>query len=264
MPLVAVAILPHTPLLAPRVGREHRQQLQRTVDACERVATELYALQPAVVALLTPHGIVVEQTFYCNVAESYHLSLAAFGDLTSTHDVLGNPAFAYHLKRLCERHHFPITLGTARNADYGTTVPALFLQASLDHASLVPISLSDLPLAEHRDFGKILGNAAGASRLRVAVVASVELAHHQTASAEPDRTGPRSTYDAAVLDAVRHGDFAAITALDERLVAGAETCSHPVFAYLSGLLAARDQQPSVLSYESPFGIGELVAFFPTL
>lgn len=263
MSQVAIAVLPHTPLLAPRVGREHRQQLQRTVNACERVATELYALQPAVIVLLTPHGAVVEQTFSCNVAESYQLSLGAFGDLASTQTVPGNPAFAYHLKRLCEDHHFPITLGTARSADYGTAVPALFLKAAWEHASLLPISISDLSLAEHRDFGKILGNAAAASRWRVAIIASVELAH-QAASAGADRTKPRSPYDAAVLHAVRRGNFAAITALDERLVADADTCSHPVFAYLAGLLAGRDQEPSFLSYESPFGIGELVAFFPTL
>lgn len=264
MPLVAAAILPHTPLLAPQVGKEHRKQLQRTVNACERIGQELYALQPTLVVVLTPHGVVVERSFFCNVAEDYHLSLAGFGDLATNMTIRGNPAFAYALKRLSERHHFPITLGTEPNGDYGTTVPASYLSPLWDQASLLPISLSDLSLVEHCHFGKILGSAANASRLRVAIVASVELAHQQKRSAVSPPTSPQAQYDAAVVQAIRHGNFQEIVDLDERLVVAAQTCSHAIFAYLSGLFSGRDQQPSVLSYESPFGIGEVAALFPTL
>lgn len=264
MPLIAAAVLPHAPLLVPGVGREHRAQLQRTLDAGAQLAAELYALQPQLLVVLTPHGTVTQRSFFVNVAESFALDLTAFGDLDDDLRARGAPEFAYRLKRGAERHHLPITLGTAPS-DYGCSVPLRALTPCLTSARVVGLSPTDLPRETIRAFGQVVETVCTDDRLRVAVVASIELSHRAGTAAPAGATTAGQTYDRTVVAAIRQGDVeAAAQAFNPNLTNDVISCAPPILALLSGVLARRDIRPSILTYEAPFGVGELTAFFPTL
>ncbi len=264
MSLVGAALLPHAPLLAPAIGRDHREVLKRTIQTVSAIAEELYAGQPELIVVLTPHGTIVRESFFCNVAEEYVCSLEHFGDLTSTFRVNGHPAFAYMLKRLAERNHFPITLGTTNTPDYALTIPLSFLRHSLDRARVLAVSPSELSIGTHKAFGDILGNALATSKLRSVIVGSVELSHCVNTLSPEGQAPEGRTYDSQVVKAISDGTLESITALDDRLVAGARTCSHTILAMFRGALADRRLRPSHVSYEAPFGVGELAASFPVL
>lgn len=264
MALVGAALLPHAPLLAPAVGRDHREVLKRTIQTVESIAEELYAAQPDLLVILTPHGTIVRESFFCNVAEEYVCSLERFGDLASTFRVNGHPAFAYALKRLAERHHFPITLGTTDTPDYAMTIPLSFLRHLLDRARVLAVSPSELSIGTHEAFGGILGNALATSKLRSVIVGSVELSHCVNTLSPEGQTPEGHAYDSQVVKAVGDGALESIGALDSRLVAGARTCSHAILTMFRGALADRRLRPSHVSYEAPFGVGELTASFPVL
>lgn len=264
MPLVAAALLSHAPLLVPNIGREHRAQLQRTLEAGEQLAGELYALQPQLLIVLTPHGTVTERSFFVNVAETLPLDLITFGDLDDGLSTRGAPEFAYRLKRGAERHQLPITLGTAPS-DYGFSVPLRTLAPCLTAARSLGVSPTDLPPETLRSFGQVIETVCTDDRLRVAVIASVELSHHAGTAAPEGATTAGQAYDRTVVAAIRQGDLeAAASAFDPNLTQEVVSCAPPILGLLAGVLARRDIHPSLLTYEAPFGVGQLTAFFPTL
>lgn len=262
MALVATALLPHAPLLAPSVGKDHRQQLRRTIAATERVGQELYALQPDVIVVLTPHGQLLPDSFFCNVADSYQLTFETFGDLSTILHVRGNPACAHELRSAATKHHHPVTLGTTK-VDYGVSIPLSFLSQTLERATCCIVSTSGLPITVHRSLGQIFADTLAAGERRAAIIASVELSHRVNATSPAEQSPAGKAYDSAVLQAVRSGDLTPILKLASDLVAQATVCSQPVLAFVDGVFHHRRIRPTILSYEAPLGVGEIVAFFPS-
>ncbi|MBI3115224.1 MAG: hypothetical protein HYZ09_01875 [Candidatus Kerfeldbacteria bacterium] len=262
MPLVATALLPHAPLLAPHVGRENRRQLRRTLETIAQINAELYALKPSVIVVLTPHGQAPDDSFFVNVAETFSLDLRRFGDLETMVTVRGNPTFAYRLRRAARRHRLPVTLGTNPAADYGVTVPLALLTSIHARVSVIPISMTTLPLRVHEHFGRLLADTTHDQRERIAIIGSMELGHHP--SADQTSGARRHEYDRRVVQAIREGQLAPIMTLDAHLVETANTCAQRVLATLSGVLGQDRTHPSQLSYEAPFGVGELAALFPRI
>ncbi len=93
-------------------------------------------------------------------------------------------------------------------------------------------------------------------------VASGDLSHRLTRTA-PAGYDPRGKdFDETVVELMRIGDFAALTALDRDLVHGAGECGLRSLVALGGFLGDEaTSDPEVYSYEGPFGVGYLVARF---
>lgn len=263
MPLVAAAVLPHAPLLIPGVGREHRGQLQRTLDATTHLAEELYALQPDALVVLTPHGPRLTGSFFVNVAEAFPLAATKFGDLATALTAHGAASLGYRIKRGAEAHHLPITLGTAP-PDYGLTVPLQLLEPCLPSARVLAVVPAELPPDAIEAFGRVLGDVLHRDSARAAVIASLELSHRSTPAAPGGETKAGRAYDARVVRTLRAGDLTAAAQADPRAAAEVASCAPPILALLAGVLARRSLKPSLITYEAPFGIGELTALFPLL
>jgi aromatic ring-opening dioxygenase LigB subunit len=258
--IILGAIAPHSPLLAPRVGREKRELLEATVKSYEILGERLYALCVDTIILISPHAPAYGDAFSVNIAESYTGTLKAFGDHETAIRIPSDILLIDRIQRsIRQQTDLPFKLTTSEELDYGCAIPLLMLQRHIQKMKVVPLSPSLLNARTHIQFGKALKDTLHESNKRIAIIASADLSHklHQDAPAGFSVEGP--AFDATVRSKLSHMDTEGLLALDPEAVEAAGQCGYRPILILLGLLSEMNAHIEELSYESPFGVGYLTA-----
>ena len=244
----------HPPLLIPAVGGENRRQIKATVDAMERLATELGTIDLAVV--ISPH------TRLCRRRGRTHAG-HALGRLRC----LSQPGVGVEIDNDVE---FVERLVDRASGESGLDVEPLDDEV-LDHGVLVPLffltarRLVNLSVARsyelHAHLGRLVRETVDELGRQAVFVASGDLSHRLQPGA-PAGYDPRGAqFDAAVVEHFRRADLDGLRRLDPSLVRGAGECGLRSFIALGACLGADAAPARVLSYEGPFGVGYAVAAF---
>ncbi|MBI4438054.1 AmmeMemoRadiSam system protein B [Candidatus Uhrbacteria bacterium] len=259
--LVFAAITPHTPLLIPTIGKENLKAMTSSVQALERLAEDFYLARPDTVIVLSSHATVYRHAFAINLHDEYLIDFKDFGDLRTFKTVKPDLLTITQIQRALRDARVPFTLDSDASLDYGTGVPLTFLLAHSSDVQLVPLSHSGCAPREHVRMGHTLKDVIDASPKRIAVIASGDLSHALT-SASPLGFRPEGqAYDERVLEAVKNQSLSTLLHTPERVLTSAGQCLQEQLLILMGVLEKRNTRPEVLSYESPFGVGYLVAEF---
>ena len=64
MAIVGAFMVPHPPMIVPEVGRGGEKQIEKTVRAYERVASEVAALRPETIIVTSPHTVMYTDYFH--------------------------------------------------------------------------------------------------------------------------------------------------------------------------------------------------------
>ena len=259
--IVFSAIVPHSPLLLPTVGKEHQKKLKKTLAAYKTLEENLHAAKPDTIVAISPHGTALPETFPLFIASHYTTDLKEFGDLTTTLKVKSDLRTIESLRRL-RLAQSPITITgiTDEFLDYGIAVPLSFLLPRLTGTSVVPLGVSSLLLSAHEEIGRHIGDVLQQSKRRIAVVASADLAHTLTDAAPGGFSPEGKKFDQAVVHAFRKDDRKKILTL-EQMAETVKSCGLRPIAILFGILDVINCAPAILSYEGPFGVGHLVVQF---
>jgi aromatic ring-opening dioxygenase LigB subunit len=260
--IVFAAIVPHSPLLLPTVGKEHRTKLAATLAAMQEIEQALYLAKPDTVVIVAPHGARYPDAFSINLSQSYTGNFKAFGDFSTTVKVKGDFLLIDHLQRLMrsDEAKVPFTLTSNEELDYGFTVPILLLTSHLQ-TTYIPISPSLLDGKAHYEFGRQVKRVLHADAKRVAVIASADLSH----KLGPDSPGGASkegpSFDEGIKTGVASHDIAKLMGLSPDIVEGAGQCGYRPIMITMGALDEINVTTKVLCYEAPFGVGYLTARF---
>lgn len=255
------AIVPHSPLLLPTIGKEHCRKLKKTLDAYKILEEDLYGAKPETIVVLSPHGNILPKSFALLISPRYHTNLSEFGDLTTKLEFKADRRIIEEIRRLrLGSDTIPIVGVTEEFCDYGVAVPLYFLGQHLANIRVVTISSSELSLRKHHEAGKRIGEVLQRSTPRIAVIASADLAHTLTDSAPGGFSPAGQKFDETVVQALRKDERRKIFAL-EREVSVAKACGLRPIAMLLGILEGINCAPEPLSYEAPFGVGYLTARF---
>ncbi|MBU1349208.1 AmmeMemoRadiSam system protein B [Patescibacteria group bacterium] len=257
--IVFAAIVPHSPLLLPTIGKEHREKLAKTLASVQEIEQALYLAKPDVLCIISPHGVRYPDAFSINLASKYVGSLKAFGDFSTTVEAKSDYLSIDRLQRKLRVEGVPFTLTSSEDIDYGFAVPLLLLTTHLTAWKLIPVSPSMLGGKEHYDFGRQLKRVLHAEEDRVAVIASADLSHKlgPESPAGPSEQGP--AFDRAVQDAIAKNDPKPLLALDASVTEESAQCGYRPIMTLLGSLENMSVTPKLLSYEAPFGVGYLTA-----
>lgn len=256
--IVFAAFTPHTPLLLPPIGKETLERMSATADAMERLGEDLRAARPDTIVIISAHATQHDGAFSANLHDSYLVDMRDFGDLTTTAEFEPNLSLIDAIQRAIRRAQIPFTLDSDATLDYGSAVPLVALGVK---AMIVPISFCNLSPKDHFAFGKALKDVFANRRERIAVIASGDLSHALTSDAPAGYRPEGETFDAAVRQAVVQASAAQLLTIDEEVVEKSEECAYRPLLVLFGILDQVPADPEVLSYESPFGVGYLVAQF---
>lgn len=260
MPFIGAAIVPHSPLLLPSIGKEHSKQTKKTQRALLAISHELYGLQPDILVILHPHGQRVEGAFSVNIADRFTIDFKEFGDLVTTVTRPCAVTLGQHIKERAEDSGLPLILMHDPFLGYASGVPLVVVAPQLNTIALLPVRPSTLDPQTHVHFGTMLAEEFHASPQRIAVLASAELSHHLTAAAPGGERPEGKTFDRLILRTLGKKPWAEhLLRIDAVTVELADACGYLPLLMLAGMVSRKNIAIRKLAYEHPFGIGLLTA-----
>jgi len=261
MPIVFAAVVPHSPVLVPSIGKEHLKKLKKTVAALGRLEHDLYAAHPDTILVISPHGPVEAEHFTLDLNEKYVCDLKDFGVFDVKVDCRADMRVISALKEHLEDRNIPFMLRSETGLDYGVVVPLTYLAGHLKKYSVLPVYPSLLPAKTHFEFGQAVQEVLMHSDRRVAVIASADLSHRLTRSAPAGYSPYGRKFDEKIMTLIREKKSPALITFEPELASKAAQCGLPPLTILAGILDGMRAEPEILSYESPFGIGLMTVHY---
>ncbi|MBE0476737.1 MAG: AmmeMemoRadiSam system protein A [Coriobacteriia bacterium] len=255
-------IAPHPPIMVPEVGRERAASTSASIEAMRAAAEAVAAFDPESVVVMSPHAPALRDAFVVETSPRASGSLASFGAVNVRSDAAIDTELAAAILDEADARGLPALARAALEPlapgelDHGVLVPMSFLDPAA-RRPLVVLSLSLLPLADHRSLGESVRAAAQRLDRRISFVASGDLSHRLTPDAPAGYSPRAAAFDAHVAGAVRDGDLGALERLDPELAEEAGECGLRSFVTLSGAIPGAASR--LLAYEAPWGVGYLTA-----
>ena len=262
--IVYGAILPHSPLLIPSIGKEHREKLQATLEAIQTIEKQLYVAKPDTLVIIAPHGSRYPDAYSINLAPTYVGTFKTFGDHDTVVKAKSDMMVIDRLQRYLRTESIPFTLTSTDELDYSFTVPYMLLTQHLEHTKLVPISPSMQDGAQHFAFGGMLKSVLQNESSRIAIIASADLSHKLTANSPGGASTEGPMFDESICRFIASYDIDGLKALSGPTVENASQCGYRPIMTLLGCLAETNVRATKLSYEAPFGVGYMTASFEIL
>ncbi len=255
--IVFAAIVPHSPLLLPSIGKEHREKIGCTLTAIQEIEQALYLVKPDTICMIAPHGIRYTDAYSVNLYEKYIGTFKTFGDFSTTVTAQSDFLLIDHLQRKLREENVPFTLTSNEEIDYGFSVPLFFLTPHLFNWKFIPLTPSMHDGKSHYDFGAQLKRVLHAEQRRVAVIASADLSHKVSDESTGGPSEHGIAFDAAVCESTSKNDAQALSALGPEIVENVAQCGYRPIMTLLGTLHELNVTPKQLCYEAPFGVGYL-------
>jgi aromatic ring-opening dioxygenase LigB subunit len=245
--LSATGFLPSSPLLLASVNKDHRSEVEATEQALEHVADEWYAKRVETVMIITQSRFAYEDSVSIDVADPYTMNLASLGDLSPQAKYHPDFALIDGVQRIARNEGVAFTLSTEPGLPFGCAAPLRALTRRIPHLRIVPISPGNtMDGKELYQTGILLKHAIENSPKRIGVLAvgDVSLAHLANIQLILEEKSTASLINIAP-ELKDHNDDAAYRPL----------------TMLFGILDNTPARAEILSVESPFDVGYVVATF---
>ncbi len=263
MAIEAAYMVPHPPMILPRIGKGAEGQIQKTVHSFEQIAEEIAGICPETLIILSPHAVMYADYFHISPGKSARGDFGRFGAGEVRFEETLDEELVREIDKDARRDAFPAgTLGERdRQLDHGVMVPLYFIREKTRAGRIVRIGLSGLPLSAHYELGQRIRAAVEHLGRRAVVVASGDLSHKLQTYGPYGfaREGPE--YDARLMDVCRRGAFGELLEFDEAFCERAAECGHRSFVIMAGALDGREVEARVLSHEDVTGVGYGVCAF---
>lgn len=258
--IVFAAATPHSPLLIPGVAKDTFELLDETTKALEHLARELYAAQPDVIVIITPHGESLADAFTINLAPEYTVDFEEFGDFSTKLQFKGSPQLAHGLKERI-MYEMPMQFVHVPKLDYGCGIPLAYLTKKLPGIEIIPISHSLLPLQTHFGLGQLLKRELTKTSKRVAIIASGNLAHSHEKGGPAPFSAAAGTFDELVKESLQSRNPEPLIFIDPVIEKKAAEDALRSLLILMGTLDGKNYRTDIFAYQQVMGVGYLTAQF---
>ena len=265
MSILAGFMVPHPPMIVPDIGKGSEAQVQKTIDAYERVAGEIAALRPDTIVITSPHSIMYADYFHISPGRG---ALGSFADFMAPQVNFSedyDEELVGEICRLAKAEKFPAgTMGEKEpRLDHGTMVPLWFIRNRYKEGKIVRIGLSGLPLADHYRLGQLIKTAAENTGRRTVIVASGDLSHKLQDYGPYGYAPEGPVYDERIMDVMGRAAFGELLDFDSTLCDKAAECGHRSFVIMAGAFDGISVKAESLSHEDVTGVGYgICTFYP--
>ena len=265
MSLLAAFMVPHPPLIVPKIGRGSEDQVAETIRSYNEVARRIASLKPETIIITSPHATMYSNYFH--ISPGYHAkgSFSRFGVPDISFDESYDASLRDRILEKCENEGFPAGTEGGRDArlDHGTMVPLWFIRKAYDGFKIIRIGLSGLPLTDHYHLGEIIREAIDESGRRTVFVASGDLSH-KLQDYGPYGFAPEGPeYDRRIMDSCGRGAFGELLEFDEGFCDRAAECGHRSFVIMAGAFDGTAVTAKAYSHQDVTGVGYgICSFYP--
>ncbi len=256
-------IVPHPPLIIPRIGRGQELKIEKTIKEYDKIAKIIAELKPDTIVVTTPHSIMYSDYIHISPGKGAKGDFGEFGEPDVEFQVDYDTEFVNKLTEFAEKEEISAgTLGERKKSlDHGTMVPLHFVNKYYIGYKLVRIAISGLSFIEHYNFGKCIAKTAKALNRNVVFIASGDLSHMLKDEGPYGYSEEGPIFDKEITEAMQKGDFMKFLTLNEEFCEAAAECGLRSFIMMAGALDGKDVNSELLSYEGPYGVGYAVASF---
>ena len=265
MSILAAFMVPHPPMIVPRIGHGREEQIQETIDAYEKVAQEIAALKPETIIITSPHSVMYTDYFHISPGRKAKGSFLDFGAPGVKFAEEYDQELVNRICLAAQMEGFPAGTMGERNAslDHGTMVPLWFIRGKYTEGRIVRIGLSGLPLTDHYAFGMMIRDAVEALGRRAVLVASGDLSHKLQTYGPYGFSPEGPQYDSRIMDVCSRAAFGELFDFDEVFCEKAAECGHRSFVIMAGALDGRRVRAEAFSHQDVTGVGYgICSFYP--
>jgi len=145
--------------------------------------------------------------------------------------------------------------------EHGAQVPLYYLMKGLPNLPIEELSITFDSYKKHYEWGKLEGKKYQQDRQRIAFIASGDLSHRLKEEGPYGFNPAGPLFDKKLIELIEKKNIKGILNLDPKLIENAGECGLHSICFLFGVLEEQKYEPEILSYESPFGVGYMVANF---
>lgn len=268
--LVLAGISPHPPIIIPAVGGTERLKAKATCEAMEEWARVIRDRAPETIVVISPHGTVFQDAITFKEDPEVCGNFGQFGAGKVQLKYSTDLELGREIKKAADRLRVPVVgmdkqkakeYGANPDLDHGAMVPLYFLNEAGVRCRLVSVTMGLLSKEELYAFGMAVRRAADSLNRRVILIASGDLSHRLTQNASAGFHPQGQEFDALLTESLREFRVDRLLNMDACLPENAGECGLRPITMLLGALDGLEVEPEVLSYEGPFGVGYLVAYF---
>jgi MEMO1 family protein len=257
--IVYGAVMPHPPLIIPIVGGKRVNDVLKTKKALEEVGKRLKTKEIDTVVIFTPHGNVSQVSIPVYVNHVFEGNMGYFGADKPIFSFKGDAQLGNEIIKEARKMNIDVSHIGETFLDHGVIVPMFYPTTAGFKKPIVPIALSFLPFQELYAFGEAIKNASETLNKKVAIIASADLSHRLTLDAPAGYRPEAKKFDEEIQRLVKINDAEGILNLDPNLIEAAGECGLRSIIMLYGAMKGLNLETEILSYESPFGVGYMVA-----
>lgn len=257
MPIHAAFIVPHPPLIIPKIGRGEEKKIQNTVDAYEIIGQRIAGIKPQTIIVISPHSIMYGDYIHISPGPGGRGDMGRFHAEDVEIKKKYDSSFIFALCEAVKRNGISAGTSGEKDAaiDHGVLVPLYFVEKYFTDYELVRISISGLSPLEHYRFGQCIAQAAELLNRSIVIIASGDLSHKLGKGSPYGFAEEGPVFDRQITKAMASGNFMDFLTFDESFTEAASECGLRSFIEMAGALDGRKVSPTFLSYEGPFGVG---------
>lgn len=255
-----VAVVPHPPAIIPEIGKSQTALAKKTIKAFSDLAQEMKKFQPQTIVIVSPHGPMRYDKFTVNLEENLKSNFSAFGEENITEQTFrSNTSLAKKILAVLRQNFLPAEPIREEKIDYGSMIPLYYLTENfVQKPKLILLTFNALDWKSHFELGKMLKTIFDSEEENIAFLASADLSHRLSESSPAGYSSSGIKFDQTLIDLLKKNDIEKILHFNPSFCTEVQECGLRSIIIALGLLSEIPNTFSVLSYESPFGIGHLV------
>lgn len=256
MPVVTNALLPHSPLLLPAIGKDSQSALHETLASFEHIKKELVEKGVEVVVLFTTSDEHKKhrKLFRIHLPAQYSAQFSSFGDLVTSAEFPSDPVLGTDIKNELLHANIKISYKSDPKLEYTAGVPLTLL---LEKTSIKVIVIE--PAEDDNqvlyDIGRVIASPLQRSSKKIACIASGDLARCAQKKSHEHFATTCLPFNYIFLDAVQKKDPKALLEIDRKEAEKMGVCALPVSCVLRGVIDTLTWEANPLSYQAPFDVG---------
>lgn len=257
--LVFSAVLPHSAILLPTVGKEGLKKLGKTIEAIAKINQELWEANPDTIIVISSHA-GAEDYFSLYINNVYQIDFEKLGDMATKLEFETDFETLALLRKTIRIGGMPLVVKSDKKLGYDFAVPLFYLNQNIGEKFLViAFETANQSLKKHFDCGLLLKKALSENGKRFAIIASANLSHALETDSPGGFSPAGKEFDTKLQEFLITKNSAGLIQYNEDKLKEAKECGAKQIAMLLGILQHTNYTPQIYSYEAPFGVGFLTA-----